>query len=202
MSTEEAFSPLAYPSLRDPERERLEAESRVRGHAAGYAAGLREAAAHAAAAAEQADEERLAAARTAAARIDAALGVLRSAASALTAASVPVIDSVEDALAAAAFELAEAVIGYELADGGNSTRSIVARALNAPLPFAVHTVRLHPADLARLTAAGVCPPEVQLVADPALAAGDAVAEYPDGFLDARISTAVARVRAALAGGAA
>ncbi|TDK25783.1 hypothetical protein E2F48_11175 [Arthrobacter crusticola] len=202
MSTEEAFSPIAYPSLRDPERERLEAESRVRGHAAGYAAGLREAAAHAAAVAERAEEERLAAARAAAVRIEAALGVLRSAASALTAASVPVIDSVEDAITAAAFELAEAVIGYELADGGNSTRSIVARALNAPLPFAVHTVRLHPGDLARLTAAGVCPPEVQLIADPALAAGDAVAEYADGFLDARIGSAVARVRAALAGGGA
>ncbi|MHA7263895.1 FliH/SctL family protein [Arthrobacter sp. TMN-37] len=202
MSTEEAFSPLAYPSLRDPERERLEAESRVRGHAAGYAAGLREAARDAAVAAEKAEEEHLAAARDAAARVEAALGVLRSAASALTRASVPVLDSVEDTLLAAALELAEAVIGYELADGENSTRSIVARALEAPLPFAVHTVRLHPADLGRLRAAGACPPEVQLAAEPALAPGDAVAEYADGFLDARISAAVARVRAALTGGAA
>ncbi len=200
MSTEEAFSPLTYPSLHDPERERIEAESRVRGHAAGYAAGLREAAGHAAAAAERADAERLDAAREADARLAHAVRALESAASAMTRSVLPVITSVEETLCAAAFELAEAIIGYELADGGNSARSVVARIMAAPLPFTVHTVRLHPADLVAVRAAAACPAEVDLVADPALAPGDAVAEYADGFLDARISTALARVRAALSEG--
>ncbi len=202
MSTEESFSPLTYPSLHDPARERLEAESRVRGHAAGYAAGLREAAGHAAVAAERADAERLDAARESAARLAHAVQVLESAASALTRSAVPVITDVEETLCAAALELAEAVIGYELADGGNSARSVVARAITAPLPFTVHTVRLHPADLAAVRAAGAAPAEVGLVPDPALAPGDAVAEYADGFLDSRISTALARVRTALTGSAA
>jgi flagellar assembly protein FliH len=202
LSTEEAFSPLSYPSLHDPERERIEAESRIRGHAAGYAAGLREAAGVAAAAAERAETERRDTARDAAARLAHAVQVLESAASALTRSALPVIASVEETLCAAALELAEAVIGYELADGANSARSVVARAIASAPPFPVHTVRLHPADLARVRAAGACPAGVDLAADPALAPGDAVAEYADGFLDARISTALARVRAALTEGAA
>jgi flagellar assembly protein FliH len=37
------------------------------------------------------------------------------------------------------------------------------------------------------------------VPDLSLARGDAIAEYPDGELDARIGSALARARAALAG---
>jgi flagellar assembly protein FliH len=41
------------------------------------------------------------------------------------------------------------------------------------------------------------PDGVELVADPQLARGDAVAELADGYLDARLSTALARVRRVL-----
>jgi flagellar assembly protein FliH len=64
----------------------------------------------------------------------------------------------------------------------------------------VAAVRLHPADIAVLKAAGL--PQgtgVELVPDPSLARGDAMAEYPQGWLDARLGTALARARSALLG---
>jgi flagellar assembly protein FliH len=75
----------------------------------------------------------------------------------------------------------------------------------------VHTVRLHPRDLAVLRAvlasdatagdvlAGL--PDltgVELVADAGLAPGDAVGEFPEGYLDGRVVAALDRARAALA----
>ena len=50
------------------------------------------------------------------------------------------------------------------------------------------------------TAGGI--PDVvglELVADPTLAPGDAIGRHPDGYLDARITTALSRARAALLG---
>ena len=45
------------------------------------------------------------------------------------------------------------------------------------------------------------PESVALVGDPSLNRGDAEADYPHGLLDARLSTAVDRVRAVLLGSA-
>ena len=63
-------------------------------------------------------------------------------------------------------------------------------------------VRLHPADCAAIEALGpnsALPERVDLVPDPRLERGDAVTEYDDGALDARISTALDRARRALSG---
>ena len=59
-------------------------------------------------------------------------------------------------------------------------------------PDAVEAVRL-------VRAAGGVPDVagLELVADPSLAPGDAVGRHPDGYLDARVATALARARAAL-----
>ncbi|MFS0702834.1 FliH/SctL family protein, partial [Cellulomonas sp. 179-A 4D5 NHS] len=102
-------------------------------------------------------------------------------------------------LHAAALELAAAVLGTELADGERSARAALARVLGNPLVPGVHTVRLHPRDLAALQAAGGVPATsgVELVADPALAPGDAIGEHPDGYLDGRIDAALDRARAVL-----
>jgi flagellar assembly protein FliH len=134
------------------------------------------------------------------------LAVLTAAARAAADRSAPVLASAESTLHAAAVQLAAAVLGRELADGPASARAALDRVLRAGLE--VHTVRLSPrdhevlrvamapgaavlADLPALTG-------VELVADPALAPGDAVGEYPDGYLDARIVDALDRARAALA----
>ena len=92
---------------------------------------------------------------------------------------------------------ATALLGVELADASAAARAALARVLDTPdLPDGA-VVRLHPRDAAALAAAGGAPVGVEVVADPTLAPGDALAEHADGVLDARLHAAVARARAAL-----
>lgn len=186
--------PVVFPDL-DPVAEN---EGYARGHAAGYAAGLRRAAAEAVAR----DAERAAAhaAQLAAdrARADHAVSILEAAAQALWARTAPVLADAEAQLAAAAIAVAEAVIGRELSDAPSAARAALARALSHPDHAGVVCVRLNPADLAHL-GDDAAPSGVALEPDPSLAPGDAVAVYPDGELDARIATALARATAALTG---
>lgn len=187
---------MAFPSLADPERERVLAEARVQGHAAGYAAG-KEAARlcaedDARTTAENADRARVEAREL----LNRQLAILAAAAEAMHERAVPVLETMEKSLAGAALDIAETVIGCELADGETSVRAALARALNPVTPAPVHTVRLHPQDLAALPS-GTAAEGVRFRADPSLQPGDAVAEYTDGFLDARTAAALARIRTAL-----
>ncbi|MEN1977050.1 FliH/SctL family protein, partial [Cellulomonas sp. P4] len=120
---------------------------------------------------------------------------------------------------AAALELAAVVLGQEVADAPTAARAALRRLREQDPRREVHTVRLHPRDLATVRAALAAPaatgdvpagdvlaglPDltgVELVADPALEPGDAVGELPDGYLDARIGAALDRARAALAASA-
>ncbi|MFC0486982.1 FliH/SctL family protein, partial [Sinomonas atrocyanea] len=157
-------------------------------------------AAEAAARQEQRRAEHAAALAALRARAEAAVAVLAAAARALEARTAPVLAEAESQIAAAALAVAEAAIGRELGDAPGGARAALARALSAPDAAAVLAVRLHPADLALLgEAAGSVPASVSLEPDPSLARGDAVAVYPDGELDARIGTALARAAAALTG---
>lgn len=175
-------------------------QDRAAGYAAGWAAGAR-------AAAEQAAQQRatLAAEHAAAeerreAAVRAAVDRLARAAAASDARSAPVVADVRRTVVEAAVELAEAVLGHELADGPTSARAALERALSAGADLGVHTVRLSPADHAVLLAEGVEPPPgVALVADQRLRPGDAISEHPAGYLDAQISTAMDRARRALLG---
>ncbi|WP_298462465.1 FliH/SctL family protein [uncultured Cellulomonas sp.] len=179
-------------------------ESRAAGWAAGWAAGTRAAAEAARAQRASQDAEHWAAQAAREAQVAAALAVLRRAADAAGARVVPVLEAAAASLDEGAVLLAQAVLGAELAQGPDRARAALARALSLPSDAGVHTVRLHPADLAVLSdAAGDLPVElpagVELVADPTLRPGDAVSELPDGFLDARIATAVERAMTAIAG---
>jgi flagellar assembly protein FliH len=105
---------------------------------------------------------------------------------------------------AAAVELAEAILGYELADRSKAARAALDRALSGSKGLDAVSIRMHPQDLAVLNSADLDlngvetgGPDVALTADPALNPGDAVAELPHGFLDATISSALARVKDAL-----
>jgi flagellar assembly protein FliH len=173
--------------------------ARSAGWAAGWAAGTR-----AAADAARAQREALAAEHAAAvaardAQVAAALAVLRRAADAAAARLVPVLDEVAAALDEGAVVLAQAVLGVELSVADDRARAALARALSAPAEAGVHTVRLHPSDLAVLRTLDVAvPADVALVPDASLRPGDAVSELADGFLDARIATAVDRAARALA----
>lgn len=201
MSTESAtdFARVIFPDIQPAERSRKEDRGYVQGHAAGYAAGIQ-----AAALEQQRLREQLQAEHRA--MLDAGRQAVANAVRALEATAVAArqhrgvaLEEAQDVLAACAIELAEAILGYELDNGQNTARAALTRALGAGVET-VTAIRLHPADLAALAAvdagnvAGV-----ELKADPGLNPGDAIAEYPQGWLDARLSTALDRAKAALLG---
>lgn len=177
-------------------------EALTLGYAEGWSLGLREAAAAAEAdraAAQAAEHER---SRRAAAALAGAAAALDRAAGTLAARSLPVLEAESDAVLAAAVELAEALVGHHLATTLDPAREALERAL-APLPAGrVVTVRMSPRDLAALGAVdgdtvATAGSDVRFVADPALAAGDAVAVTPDTTVDARLRAALERARAVL-----
>lgn len=195
------FAQMEFPQLRKAERKKHD-DGYVHGHAAGYTAGLR-----------AADSERLRrleeleadfAARRDQQQAEAArlAGLLRSAAVALNARTVPTVAAAEGTLVSAAVELTEAILGYELTDRSKAARAALDRAVSGSKGLDVVAIRMNPQDLAVLAemepGAEGADPRVVLTADPLLSPGDAVAELPHGFLDAKISTAVARVKEALA----
>jgi len=128
----------------------------------------------------------------------------RSAAAALELAADRVEASVrqlnEDLAAQAvelALQIAEAVLGRELATVDDPAADALRRAL-ARVPDDVKvTVRLHPADRADLDPSVLGGRSVTIEADPSLARGDAVVETDSGLVDAGVGAALARVREVL-----
>lgn len=230
-----AFARVSYPSVSLPgsdaatTRQAHDARAEARGHAAGYAAGLRAAELELAARRAVLEAEHSDLLHRLQAATVSAVEALATSARALDARVAPVLDDAEEALVATAFELAEAVLGYELRasesvdDGshgadatatpdatvtpdvdpraGRTARAAVARALAVTDPGDVVTVRLHPADLAQLDAAtrDSVAADIAFVADATLARGDAEAERRIGQVDARLGTALDRARTALLG---
>lgn len=197
MSTETVFSRMAFPALRDDSRAAAEARGVAQGHAAGYAAGLRAAAAEIAERDARRDAEHVAALRAAEARTERALSALAAATRALDERALPLVSEAEESIVTLAVQLAEALVGQELSVAEAAARLAVERVLAVAGPESVRAVRLNPGDLAALDENVRRRSRVTLVADPTLASGDAVADLDDGFLDARVSTAMARVREAL-----
>jgi flagellar assembly protein FliH len=197
MSTDVAYSHVAYPRLRDVARERWEAQGAAHGHAAGYAAGLRVAAAELAERIALLEDEHESARRRERARTDAAVAALAAATRALENRILPVVAEAEGVLAATAVDLAEAIVGHDLRTSANPALTAISRVLACVEPAHVRVVRMNPADLAALDDATRAAVGMELVADPSLFRGDAVADLPHGFLDARIDTALSRMRAAL-----
>lgn len=199
MSADAGFSTMAFPRLRIAQQERIDEQEHARGHAAGYAEGLRAAAREEEARAARHEAEHSIILRHAQAKVDRVLELLNAAALALDARTVPVLREAEATLVATALQLAEAVIGAELGNEEVSARRALARALEYADPAEIHTVRMHPDDLSVVAGETQALTGVRFSADLSLARGDAVTEFPDGYLDARIATALARARTALVG---
>ena len=107
----------------------------------------------------------------------------------------------EDVIAAAALELAEAVVGREVAASTDPGRDALARALALTPGAAEVTVHLNPDDLARLGDVsellnGV---DASFVGDHLLGSGDCLVDVGRRRLDARIASALDRVREVLLG---
>lgn len=210
--TDPVVQRMAFPVLGSATTRDLAAAADVRGHAAGYAAGLRAAQAETDALRARLQAEHTA--RLASLHADTVrrVQVLDAATNALLSQIVPVLRDAEDSLVEAALDLAEAVVGYAVRasrpdDESGATTGLEAR----PTPGAEATVRralasvdatvalavrVSPADAARVADLDL---PVPVVGDPALRDGDAVVDLPDGLLDARLAAALDRARAALGG---
>ncbi|MFC8923856.1 FliH/SctL family protein [Cellulosimicrobium sp. NPDC057127] len=195
MSTDTRFVPQAVPVLPSARLQEVEASASARGYAAGYAAGARAAQQDAARARAELEAEHARRVAEQAARTERALAVLREAARALGERTVPVVAEAQDATVRGALDLAESIVGFQLADRSRAAQAALER-VTASAEGAVVAVRLHPDDVDLLAETGVA--DALLVPDPALRRGDAVADLEHGFLDARVRTAVERARAALA----
>ncbi|MCU1546857.1 MAG: flagellar assembly protein [Homoserinimonas sp.] len=197
MSIETRFSPLTFPALRGGRPDVGELQARASGHAAGYAAGLRDAADEVSTRLAELQAEHDAVVRHGEARLARAIDTLNAAALSLTERVVPVLAEAQDSIAAAAIELAETIIGVEIADAETSARAALSRALTLVDAAMVQTVRMNPEDLALLDPALLEQAAVSFTADAAIGRGGAITEFADGFLDARIDTALHRAKVAL-----
>lgn len=204
-----AVQRVAFPVIRDVSAQGRAASADVRGHAAGYAAGLRAAQADTDALRSRLEAEH--AARLASVHADTArrIAVLDAATNAMLSRVTPVLEAAEQSVAAAAVELAEAVVGDAIrasrpsvdgagglreARGASGAQATVMRALASIDRTVAVAVRLSVGDAARVADLDL---PVPVVADPALRDGDAVVDLPDGLVDARIATALERARTAL-----
>jgi len=178
--------------------EQLRAEAQAAGYAAGWAEGRRAAdeatreareqfavQARAAAAEQQLDTER-------------ALRALTDAVSRFERRAAPAVDDLGAELVTAAFALAEAIVGRELAVATDPGRDALVRALALAPAGRAAIVRLNPADAALLPSTStVDGRDVVIVADPALARGDAIVDCDATTIDARLGAALDRAREAL-----
>ncbi|MCQ9162503.1 FliH/SctL family protein [Arthrobacter sp. STN4] len=203
--------PVVYPVLTGaagPAQHREHVRGFTEGHAAGYTAGLRHAAEETARLRARLTADHAALAEGLRTESASQLAAMRAAAEAFSRAPLPLLADAEQTLLECALALAAAVLGREVADAGAASRAALARALAGPDAAAPANIRMNPQDVAVLQAAysrasapGAATPALPgLVADPSLSRGDAVAEFPDGFLDARITTALERARQELLGG--
>lgn len=197
MSTDTSPARIVYPSLRTtgPANEQA---GFTEGHAAGYAAGVR-----AAAKEQRRWRDRMAAEQAAALAagqqdLDRAVRALAVARTDFAHRNVQALQDANEVLARTALELAEAILGYELAEGTRTARAAIERALSASDPGTLVAVRLNPADIDVLDKEGLdLPAGLPLLPDASLNRGDAKVDYEHGWLDASLGTALARVRTAL-----
>lgn len=201
MSTEPMtrYSRMTFPALEDVELGRSSLQEQARGHAAGYASGLRAAAEETERLRARLNAEHEAALAVARQQVARSVEVLNRAVHSLEQSVLPAAEELQESLAAAALDLAEALLGQELDDAETSARAALTRALTGVRRSEVQAVRLHPRDLAALDLETITSADVRLRADSSLNPGDAVTDFTHGYLDATLASAVQRARAALAG---
>lgn len=172
-------------------------EAQAAGHAAGYERGRAEG--H-----EAGRQEALAEAagiRVAFAEAStAALGALAEARAALAVRETRSLAEIEDAVVAAAFDLATALVGRELELASSPGRDALSRALALVLDQERALARLHPDDVATLGDHADLAPvrDITVVADPTVERGGCILEVGEGRIDAQLGSALARVKQVLA----
>jgi len=195
------FAPLGQHA--QPTRAEERASALAAGYAEGWAAGQQQALAAAQADAERRDAEHAAAQAALSQRCNIAVQALAQAAGQLHQRELPVLDEMGETLLEAALALAAAVLDREL-QGLDDTALLALRRSVSPLPgHGQVRVRVSPADHAELSRHLGGPAwegrDLDLVVDPSLRPGEAVAEADGAVVDARIASALDRARTALSG---
>lgn len=211
MSSDADFAPLVFATIpaaatassaQTEYLDRAAEQAQVRGHAAGYAMGLRAATAAADERLQLLEAAHVERAARREAKLDQAIDAMTAAMNAVARTVMPVVAEADNALLSAAIELAEAVIARELADTDDGAAAALRRVL-AGLGSEIEqpglTVRMHPSDAAALADTAALPATLTILADSRLSPGDAIAELEDGLIDARIGAALQRAKLALAG---
>lgn len=178
--------------------ERLAAQARAAGYAIGWAEGRR-------AADEETQRLREELSTQAREALDAqavasanALRAVAAAASRLEERTARIAADLEAQLVEAAFALAEALVGHELAASTDPGRDALRRALALAPQGRPALVRLHPDDAATMSGSStVDGRDVVVVADASLSRGDAIVDCDSTNIDARIDAALRRAREAL-----
>ncbi|MBT8226107.1 MAG: flagellar assembly protein, partial [Dactylosporangium sp.] len=141
-----------------------------------------------------------------AAQMTQAVQALAAAATRLDQRATPDLAELEQTIVIAAFALAESIVGRELTTATDPGADAIARALAAVPSGGRVTVRLSPQDLATVAETeglagelAIGGRDVTVLADPALAPGDAMAECDATTVDARVLPAIARMREVLFG---
>ena len=178
---------------------RLREHARREGYAAGHAEGVA-AAAGALADAELEAQERLAEAQHRwERRLVSATAALGAAVTQLEQAAVPVADELREEVLQSVLVLVEDLLGRELATVDTAGVDALRRVMTLLPTDAPSVVRLHPDDLAEVPADALAalPATVTVVGDLSVERAGAVAESGVQRVDARLSSALARVREVL-----
>jgi flagellar assembly protein FliH len=122
---------------------------------------------------------------------------LRRAAEQLTATTAQVCASVESQAVDIAMALTETLVGRELELAQDPGADAVRRAMSLLPAQPLVTLRLHPDDVPSPAVADLVHAGAQVVADPTVQRGDALAEADTFVVDASIATALKRVREVL-----
>lgn len=171
--------------------------ARAQGYAAGWAGGRRRAQAEAEARRVDADRDRATELARWAEQQQTLLSALASAADSCGSDLATRYAELTELAVDLALEIAEAVIGREVENATDGGVDAVRRVLSELAPGVTTTVRLNPADLASIDRGLLAGTAIELVADPTVGRGDALAETQTGLIDASLATAMARVREVL-----
>jgi flagellar assembly protein FliH len=132
-------------------------------------------------------------------RLAALIPQLGDAAAALYSREVTGRLDIEDQVIAVAFEIAQVLVGHELAHAEQPGRDALARALDFAPDHGHVIARLHPDDLAALNDAADLAPgrSLALVPDAGVRPGSCIVDVAGCRIDARLDSAIERIRAVL-----
>jgi len=190
----DGFAAVAFPQVGKATTVDEYEAVRRRAHATGYAEGMRKAAEEARAAEDAAVQRRAEQSRIYADAVSRALDGMHTSKDTLDEKARSLAHVAEDRVIALAVELAEAILGAELSDPVQAALNAASRAAREAVSLTDAVVTLNPGDLATLDGLGELPGNVTFESDPTIAPGDSAVRLPDGEVDLRVTTAIARVK--------